>query len=81
MRRLSKVTCFLFHKVIHRPIELFNLLNYFLLLTAILKDLGIQEYESRVVNQLLEFTYRYVSSVLGEFPKISNGFKLLISVF
>lgn len=34
---------------------------------AILKDLGINDYESRVVNQLLEFTYRYASSVLGKF--------------
>ena len=34
-------------------------------LAAILKDLGIHEYENRVVNQLLEFVYRYVSSVLG----------------
>lgn len=25
---------------------------------SILKDLGIQEYEPRVINQLLEFTYR-----------------------
>ena len=33
---------------------------------AILKDFGIHEYEGRVVNQLLEITYRYVSSVLGE---------------
>lgn len=33
---------------------------------AILKDLGIHEYENRVVNQMLEFTYRYVSSVLGK---------------
>lgn len=25
---------------------------------SILKDLGIQDYEPRVINQLLEFTYR-----------------------
>lgn len=25
---------------------------------SILKDLGVQEYEPRVINQLLEFTYR-----------------------
>lgn len=25
---------------------------------AILKDMGISEYEPRVINQLLEFTYR-----------------------
>lgn len=33
---------------------------------SILKDMGIQEYENRVVNQLLDFAYRYVTTVLGK---------------
>lgn len=33
---------------------------------AIIKEMGIQEYEHRVVNQLLEFAYRYVTLVLGK---------------
>ena len=29
---------------------------------SILKDMGINEFEPRVVNQMLEFSYRFVSS-------------------
>lgn len=32
---------------------------------GIMKEMGINEYENRVVNQLLEFAYRYVTIVLG----------------
>lgn len=38
---------------------------------SILKDLGIQEYEPRVINQLLEFTYR-------KFLKINREIKHLL---
>lgn len=38
---------------------------------SILKDLGIQEYEPRVINQLLEFTYR-------KFFKINREIKHLL---
>lgn len=31
---------------------------------SILKDLGIQEYEPRVINQLLEFSYSKYANVL-----------------
>merc|ERR1719438_229683 len=31
---------------------------------SILKDMGISDFEPRVVNQLLEFSYRYVSTIL-----------------
>ncbi len=27
-------------------------------MAAILKDMGVTEYDSRVINQMLEFTYR-----------------------
>ncbi|XP_073961508.1 TBP-associated factor 9 [Choristoneura fumiferana] len=33
---------------------------------SIMKEVGITEYEPRVVNQLLEFTYRYVTSILDD---------------
>lgn len=33
---------------------------------AILKDMGITDYEPGVINQMLEFTYRYVSQILDD---------------
>jgi len=36
------------------------------IMTQILKDVGITDYEPRVVNQMVEFTYRYVSNVLED---------------
>jgi len=36
------------------------------LMTAILKDMGVTEYEPKVINQMLEFTYRYVTDILDE---------------
>ena len=33
---------------------------------SILKDMGIHEYEPRVVQQMLEFAYRYTTEVLEE---------------
>ncbi|XP_077987980.1 transcription initiation factor TFIID subunit 9B-like [Glandiceps talaboti] len=35
-------------------------------MAAILKDMGVTEYEPRVVNQMLEFTYRYVTNILDD---------------
>ncbi|XP_059382693.1 transcription initiation factor TFIID subunit 9 isoform X1 [Carassius carassius] len=32
----------------------------------ILKDMGITEYEPRVINQMLEFTYRYVTTIIED---------------
>lgn len=32
----------------------------------ILKDMGIAEYEPRVINQMLEFTYRYVTTIIED---------------
>jgi len=39
---------------------------------AILKDMNITDYEPRVVEQLLEFAYRYISSVLEDARTLSN---------
>lgn len=33
---------------------------------SILKDMGINDFEPRVVNQMLEFSYRYVTNVLED---------------
>ncbi|XP_054611369.1 transcription initiation factor TFIID subunit 9 isoform X2 [Dunckerocampus dactyliophorus] len=32
----------------------------------ILKDMGVAEYEPRVINQMLEFTYRYVTTIIED---------------
>lgn len=39
---------------------------------AILKELSIEEYEPRVVHQLMEFTNRYLTSVLQEAQVFSS---------
>ena len=35
-------------------------------MVSILKDMGVMDFEPRVVNQLLEFSYRYVSTILDD---------------
>lgn len=42
---------------------------------SILKEIGIQDYEPRVVNQLLEFTYRYVTCILDDAKVYANHAK------
>eukprot|EP00095_Tigriopus_kingsejongensis_P010022 snap_masked-scaffold1048_size67263-processed-gene-0.9 protein:Tk10022 transcript:snap_masked-scaffold1048_size67263-processed-gene-0.9-mRNA-1 annotation:"hypothetical protein DAPPUDRAFT_303843" len=44
-------------------------------MAAILKDMGIVEYEGRVLHQLLEFSYRYVTQVLED-AKVVSGHAL-----
>ena len=39
---------------------------------AILKDMGVNDFEPKVVNQLLEFSYRYVTNVLEDAKAVSN---------
>ncbi|XP_065092600.1 transcription initiation factor TFIID subunit 9 [Ochlerotatus camptorhynchus] len=39
---------------------------------SILKELGISDYEPRVINQLLEFTYRYVTCILDDAKVFAN---------
>ncbi|KAK3095124.1 hypothetical protein FSP39_010616 [Pinctada imbricata] len=39
---------------------------------AILKDLGVADYEPRLINQMLEFVYRYVTDVLDDAKVYSN---------
>lgn len=36
---------------------------------SIMKEMGVNDYEPRVINQLLEFTYRYVTTII-EYAKI-----------
>lgn len=44
-------------------------------MSAILKDMGIVDYEPRVINQMLEFTYRYVTNILEDARLFSNHAK------
>uniref|UniRef100_A0A2K5VTJ8 TATA-box binding protein associated factor 9b n=1 Tax=Macaca fascicularis TaxID=9541 RepID=A0A2K5VTJ8_MACFA len=37
-----------------------------LVMAQILKDMGITEYEPRVINQMLEFAFRYVTTILDD---------------
>ncbi|XP_037950216.1 transcription initiation factor TFIID subunit 9 [Teleopsis dalmanni] len=39
---------------------------------SMLKEVGIQDYEPRVINQLLEFTYRYVTCILDDAKAFAN---------
>jgi len=39
---------------------------------SVLKDAGIEDYEPRVVNQLLEFSYRYVTTVIEDARSFSS---------
>lgn len=41
-------------------------------MVAIMKDMGITEYEPKVINQLLEFSYRYVTNVLEDSKVLCN---------
>lgn len=36
------------------------------IMAAILKDMGVNEYEPRVLNQMMEFSYRYLTDVLED---------------
>lgn len=36
------------------------------MMAQILKDMGITEYELRVINQMLEFAFRYVTTILDD---------------
>uniref|UniRef100_UPI00359005C1 transcription initiation factor TFIID subunit 9-like n=1 Tax=Myxine glutinosa TaxID=7769 RepID=UPI00359005C1 len=44
-------------------------------MVAILKDMGVTEFEPRVVNLMLEFTYRYVTGILDDARVYSNHAK------
>jgi len=41
-------------------------------MVAILKDMGVCDYEPRLVNEMLEFTYRYVTDILDDAKVYSN---------
>ena len=42
---------------------------------AILKDMGLTEYDPKVVTQLMEFLYRYVTSIVDDAKMVSNHAK------
>ncbi|XP_053981009.1 transcription initiation factor TFIID subunit 9 isoform X2 [Hylaeus anthracinus] len=42
---------------------------------SIMKDMGIADYEPKVINQLLEFTYRYVTCILDDSRIYANHAK------
>lgn len=42
---------------------------------SIMKELNVTEYEPRVINQLLEFTYRYVTCILDDAKIFANHAK------
>ncbi|KMQ89809.1 transcription initiation factor tfiid subunit 9-like protein [Lasius niger] len=42
---------------------------------SIMKDMGITDYEPKVINQLLEFTYRYVTCILDDSRVYANHAK------
>lgn len=44
-------------------------------MAAILRDMGITDYEPRVINQLLEFSYRYVTTILDDARIVSGHAK------
>ncbi|KAL7291268.1 hypothetical protein TKK_0014875 [Trichogramma kaykai] len=44
-------------------------------IASIMQDMGINDYEPKVINQLLEFTYRYVSSILDDSKVYANHSK------
>ena len=38
----------------------------FQVMVSILRDMGIHDFDPRVVNQMLEFSYRYVTNILED---------------
>ncbi|GAB6018900.1 hypothetical protein CHUAL_000557 [Chamberlinius hualienensis] len=46
-----------------------------LVMASILKDMGIIDYEQRVINQMLEYTYRYITNILEDARVFSNHAK------
>ncbi|XP_015119863.1 transcription initiation factor TFIID subunit 9 [Diachasma alloeum] len=42
---------------------------------SIMKDMGITDYEPKVINQLLEFTYRYITCILDDSKIYANHAK------
>ncbi|ESO00714.1 hypothetical protein HELRODRAFT_175703 [Helobdella robusta] len=46
----------------------------FQMMMNIMKDMGITDYEPGVVNQLVEFTYRYVTEMLDDAKMFANHF-------
>ena len=52
-------------------------------MSAILRDMGIAEWEPRVINQLMEFSYSYVTNIIGENTFLffkPNNFMVILDV-
>ncbi|VTJ82237.1 Hypothetical predicted protein [Marmota monax] len=45
------------------------------MMAQILKDMGITEYEPRVINQMLEFAFQYVTTILDDAKMYSSHAK------
>ena len=60
--------------------DILNQSKDFQTMVSVLKDMGIEEFEPRVINQLLEFSYRYITNLLEDAKAFSNhaGKKILI---
>lgn len=43
-------------------------------IAALLKSMGVQEWEPRVINQLMEFMYTYVSDVVNDSKVLDFAF-------
>lgn len=40
--------------------------NVYKFIWYFLRDIGVNDFEPRIINQLLEFTYRYVTTILDD---------------
>lgn len=40
--------------------------NVYKIIWYFLRDIGVNDFEPRIINQLLEFTYRYVTTILDD---------------
>ena len=52
--------------------DILNQSKDFQTMVSVLKDMGIEEFEPRVINQLLEFSYRYITNLLEDAKAFSN---------
>ena len=52
-----------------------------LVMGAILKEMGISDYEPRVINQMLEYTYREYTKVLLTFSILPSQFSVPFMTF
>lgn len=58
-----------------KPTQVKNMPKDWQVVTAIMKEMGITEYDPKTVVQLTEFAYRYASSILEEARMYANNSK------